>query len=63
MNQRTTTAIVLAVCALLLLLGMVFSARVTAGIDQAAHLEATQHAPVATPPSLAPAKPAPARAS
>jgi hypothetical protein len=63
MNERTTTAAVLAVCALLLLAGVVFSARVTAGIDNAAQQEATQHALVPTPSSLAHAKAAPARAS
>lgn len=63
MNQRTGNAVVLAVCAVLLIVGLVFSARVTAGIDRAAHQEATQHSAVPTPPALASAKAAPAHAS
>lgn len=56
MNERTGIALLLGVCVVLLIVGLVFSARLTADISHAAHLEATQHAPVPTPPSLAPAK-------
>ena len=62
MNERTLTAVVLGVCAVLLIAGFVFSVRITAGISNAAHLEATQQSPVPTPPSLSPAKPAPGHA-
>lgn len=58
MNERSRLGLILAVCAALLIIGFVFSARVTAGISQAAHQEATQQSPVPTPPGLAPAKPA-----
>ena len=60
MNERTGVTIVLGVCAVLLLIGLVFSDRLTAGINYAAQQEATQQSPVPTPPSLLPAKPAPA---
>jgi hypothetical protein len=60
MNERTGIAVLLAVCAVLLIVGFAFSVRLTAGISHAAHLEATQQSPVPTPPALAPAKPAPA---
>jgi hypothetical protein len=58
MNERTGIAVVLGVCAVLLLIGMVFSARLTAGISHAAQQEATQHSPVPTPPALTQSKPA-----
>jgi len=60
MNERTKLTIVLGICAVLLLVGLVFSVRLTAGINAEAQREATQHAPVPTPPALAPSKPAPA---
>lgn len=44
------------------IVGFVFSARLTMDINRAAQQEATQHAPVPTPPSLAPAKAAPSHA-
>jgi hypothetical protein len=58
MNERTGIAVLLAVCAVLLIVGFAFSVRLTAGINHASHLEATQQSPVPTPPALAPAKPA-----
>jgi hypothetical protein len=61
MDGRITIAVVLGLCAGLLIIGLVFSSRLTAGISQAAQMEATQHAPVPTPSSLAAAKPAPAK--
>jgi hypothetical protein len=60
MNERTRIALVLGVCAVLLIVGLVFSVRRTVDISHAARLEATQQSPVPTPPSLAPAKAAPA---
>jgi len=62
MNERTKLTIVLGICAVLLLVGLVFSVRLTAGINAEAQRESTQHAPVPTPtpPALAPSKPAPA---
>jgi hypothetical protein len=62
MNERTKLSLVLGICAVLLIVGFVFSVRVTQGISHAAHLEATQQSPVPTPPSLAPAKAAPSHA-
>lgn len=59
MNQRTGIAFVLGFCAVLLVIGLVFSVRLTAGISHAAQQEAAQHSAVPTPPSLLPAKPAP----
>ena len=63
MNERVGTAVVLGVCAGLLIIGLVFSARLTAGISHAAHMEATQQSPVPTPPALMPAKTTPAKAA
>lgn len=62
MNERTTLALVLGVCAVLLIIGFVFSARIEIGINHAARVEATQHSQVPVPPALAPAKAAPAHA-
>ena len=56
MNERTGIAIVLGLCAGLLIIGLVLSARLTAGINHSVQVEATQHSPVPTPPSLTPAK-------
>jgi hypothetical protein len=63
MDERIWTTIVLGVCAGLLIIGLVFSARLTAGINHAAYMEATQHSPVPTSPALMPAKTAPAKAT
>jgi hypothetical protein len=60
MSERTSISLLLGVCVVLLLIGLVFSARLTAGISSAARLEATQQSPVPTPPALVPAKAAPA---
>ena len=57
MDKHVGIAIVLGLCAGLLIIGLVFSARLTAGISHAARLEATQHTTVPTPPGLTPAKP------
>jgi hypothetical protein len=62
MDERNRLSLVLGVCAVLLIIGFVFSVRVTQGITHAAHLEATQQSPVPTPPSLAPAKAVPSHA-
>ena len=61
MNQRTVLTLILGACAVLLVIGFVFSARVTDEIVQAAHQEATDQSPVPTPPSLLPAKAASAK--
>lgn len=63
MNERVGISVVLGVCAVLLLIGLVFSARLTAGISHAAHMEATEQSPVPTPPALMPAKAPPAKAA
>lgn len=57
MNQRTTMGLILGVCAVLLVVGLVFSTRVTDGIIRAAHQEAVDQSPVPTPTALLPAKP------
>ena len=57
MNTHPRILILLAVCAILLIVGFVFSAHITASITGAAHQEATRHAPVPTPPAPT-AKPA-----
>ena len=61
MNQRTLMGLIIGTCAVLLLLGFVFSARVTNSIDNAAQQEATQQSPVPTPAALRPAKAATAK--
>jgi hypothetical protein len=62
MNEQTRLSLVLGVSAALLIIGFVFSARLEIGISHAARVEATQQSPVPVPPSLAPAKAAPAHA-
>jgi hypothetical protein len=62
MNEQTRLSLVLGVCAVLLIVGFVVSARLEIGISHAAHVEATQQSPVPVPPALAPAKAAPAHA-
>jgi hypothetical protein len=52
MKQQPLVALALGVCAVLLVVGFVFSVRLTMGITQAAHVEATQQSPVPTPPSM-----------
>jgi hypothetical protein len=52
MKEQSLVALALGVCAVLLVAGFVFSARLTMGISRAAHVEATQQSPVPTPPSM-----------
>jgi hypothetical protein len=56
MNQRSILTLLFGACAVLLLVGFVFSSRIEAAISHAAHVEATQQSPVPTPPGLQPAK-------
>jgi hypothetical protein len=56
MKKQPLVAVVLAVCAVLLIAGFVFSVHLTLGISQAAHVEATQQSPVPTPASMATTK-------
>jgi len=58
MNERTRLAVLLCVCAVLLIVGLAFSIRLTDGVSAVAQREATQHAPVPTPAAHAPPKPA-----
>ena len=55
-GQRSLTMLILGVCAVLLIIGFVFSARVEQAISHAAYQEATQQSPVPTPPGLVPTK-------
>jgi hypothetical protein len=63
MNERVGITVVLGVCAVLLLIGLIFSARLTARISRAAQVEATEQSPVPMPPALMPPKAAPAKAA
>ena len=63
MNERVGISVVLGVCAVLLLIGLVFSARLTAGSSHAAHMEVTEQSRVPMPPALMPAKAPPAKAA
>lgn len=56
MKEQPLVALLLGVCAVLLIAGFVFSVRLTMGITHAAHVEATQQSPVPTPSSMATAK-------
>jgi hypothetical protein len=57
MNQNALLAALVGVCAVLLIVDLVFfSAIVTSGISAAARHEVTQHAAVPTPAALAHAK-------
>ncbi|HUB11945.1 MAG TPA: hypothetical protein VMB34_08310 [Acetobacteraceae bacterium] len=54
-GQNRIVMLVLGICAVLVIVGFVFSVRVEQGITKAAHVEATQQSPVPTPTALAPA--------
>jgi len=59
-DKNRLTVLVVCVCAVLVIVGFVFSFHVEQGISHAAHLEATQQSPVPTPASF---RPAPHKAS
>jgi hypothetical protein len=62
MNENSLLAALVGVCAILLIVGFVFSAIITTGISAASRHEATQHAAVPTPAALAHAKAPPSSA-
>jgi len=55
-GKSSTTLLIVAVCAVMVVVGFVFSIRVEREISHAAYVEATQQSPVPTPAGLAPAK-------
>ena len=57
MKENTLLAILVGVCAALLIVGVIFSATITSRISAAARHEATQHAAAPTPAAMAHAKP------
>lgn len=60
MNQNALLATLVGVCAILLIVGFIFSAMITSRISTAARNEAMQHGVVPTPAAMAHAKaPAP----
>lgn len=61
MNQRAVMSLILGVCAVLLVIGFIFSSRITDGIQAAAHREAVDQSPVPTPPALLPTRAASAK--
>lgn len=55
-GQNSLNLLIIAVCAVLLVVGFVFSLRVEHEISRAAYVEATQQSPVPTPAALAPVR-------